>query len=228
MTPPVVKDEDRRTFESMMKRVNSKADNMEEEQQTIVTRSNVIVNARNVRILDKLMSKKCKKCNSIKPPHSHHCSTCRRCVAKMDHHCPWVNNCVGFYTQKHFILFLLYVFLGSGHALYILFRNGLYCLDKNCAIFMPVSNIILTIVAIFLALLFCLFVSIMFCDQISCIISNVSTIDKLQKTKEEGSVGRKKTKWERLDEVFNGGHGFSIWTLLPTDVPKVLSVESEF
>lgn len=135
-----------------------------------------MVNARNVRYLDKIMSKKCKKCNSIKPPHSHHCSICKHCIAHMDHHCPWVNNCVGYYNQKHFCLFLVYVFLGSGHALFIIFRQGLYCLDKNCAVFQPLSNIILSkiyhtltnipvaITAIFLALLFCLFVCIMFCD----------------------------------------------------------------
>ena len=106
--------------------------------------SSVVVNARNVRFLDKVMSKKCKKCNSIKPPHSHHCSTCKACVARMDHHCPWVNNCVGYYTQKHFILFLYYVFAGSSHALFVIFRMGIYCLDKNCAVFQPVSNMILS------------------------------------------------------------------------------------
>ena len=80
--------------------------------------------------------------------------------------------------------------------------------------------------AIFLALLFCLFVTIMFCDQISCIINNTSTIDKLQKTKEDRQS--KKSKWQRIDEVFNGGRGFSVWYFIPTDVPKQLSVESEF
>ena len=105
-----VKDEDKKTFESIMKRVNTKVDNspMEEDGQPLSTTdsslnggnsvSSVVVNARNVRFLDKIMSKKCKKCNSIKPPHSHHCSICKRCIARMDHHCPWVNNCVGFYT----------------------------------------------------------------------------------------------------------------------------------
>lgn len=130
-------------MESILKRVNThKVDNTticEEDgkplHQVSTTQSSITVNARNVRFLDKIMSKKCKKCNSIKPPHSHHCSTCKACVARMDHHCPWVNNCVGIYTQKHFILFLLYVFNGSSHALFLIFRNGLYCLDKYCAVF---------------------------------------------------------------------------------------------
>jgi uncharacterized OB-fold protein len=51
-----------------------------------------------VKYLDFIMNKQCKKCNSLKPPNSHHCSTCGRCIARMDHHCPWVNNCVGFYN----------------------------------------------------------------------------------------------------------------------------------
>jgi hypothetical protein len=101
---PIVKEEDKRTFESIMKRVNTSASTIDEDganlksEETKPITSSVVVNARNVRFLDKLMSKKCKKCNSIKPPHSHHCSICKRCIAHMDHHCPWVNNCVGFYT----------------------------------------------------------------------------------------------------------------------------------
>lgn len=178
-----LKDEEKKTFQSIMKRVNTKVEE-EEGHALACEKSGVVVNARNVRFLDKVMSKKCKKCNSIKPPKSHHCSTCRHCVARMDHHCPWVNNCVGYYTQKHFILFLIYVFNGSGHALFHLFRKGLYCLDGNCQVFQSVGNLVLSkitllnylaIVAIFLALLFCLFVSIMFFDQISCIINETSS-----------------------------------------------------
>lgn len=29
----------------------------------------------------------CKKCDSPKPPRTHHCSVCNKCVLKMDHHC---------------------------------------------------------------------------------------------------------------------------------------------
>ncbi|KAM7442821.1 Palmitoyltransferase zdhhc16 [Porites harrisoni] len=55
----------------------------------------------------------CKKCIQIKPPRSHHCSICKRCVLKMDHHCPWINNCVGHFNHQHFILFCIFMCLGT-------------------------------------------------------------------------------------------------------------------
>jgi hypothetical protein len=55
-----------------------------------------ILNDNQMRTFDSILSKKCRKCMTLKAPGSHHCSTCGRCIARMDHHCPWVNNCVGF------------------------------------------------------------------------------------------------------------------------------------
>ena len=141
----IKKDSERKTYENIMKRVNTKvsANTSSVDEDKGIT-SRVAVNTKNVLFLDKILSKKCKKCNSIKPPHSHHCSICKHCIAHMDHHCPWVNNCVGYYTQKHFILFLIYVFNGSSHALYLMAKNSLYCLDKNCALFSSVYVIVVS------------------------------------------------------------------------------------
>ncbi len=57
----------------------------------------------------------CSKCSRTKPPRAHHCSVCNSCVLKMDHHCPWVNNCVGHKNHRYFLLFLLYVALGTAY-----------------------------------------------------------------------------------------------------------------
>ena len=122
------------------------------------------LNPKHVHFLNDVLNKKCKKCNSVKPPMSHHCSICGRCVARMDHHCPWVNNCVGFYNQKFFLQFLIYVFLGSFHALFFIVRAGYLCFDKNCFLFQATSNVVLGILSVFMGLLFGIFVIIMFVD----------------------------------------------------------------
>ena len=55
----------------------------------------------------------CKRCDDVKPLRTHHCSVCDRCVFKMDHHCPWVNNCLGLENHRYFLLFCIYLTLGS-------------------------------------------------------------------------------------------------------------------
>mmetsp|Transcript_6706 Transcript_6706/g.11265 ORF Transcript_6706/g.11265 Transcript_6706/m.11265 type:complete len:112 (-) Transcript_6706:44-379(-) len=111
---------------------------------------------------------------------------------------------------------------------------------------METSAVAIAGVSMFLALLFDLFVVVMFCDQISCIIDNTSTIDKLQKKREEKSKGEagskkeskeveqknqaKRTWWQNICEVFTGDHrqGFSLKWLLPTDIELELQLEREF
>lgn len=135
----------------------------------------------NLNIIDNLTEKYCKKCNSLKPPYTHHCSVCRRCVARMDHHCPWVNNCVGHSNLKFFTLFTWYTFLGSSHALILLGFKGMECKDKRCYIFEDLTLLIPTIVAAFLAFLFSLFTIAMTLTIIVNITSGESTIYQMQK-----------------------------------------------
>lgn len=100
----------------------------------------------------------------MKTPDTHHCSTCKSCVAEMDHHCPWVNNCVGFYNQKYFLLFLVYVFLGSSHALVMMIWTGIGCMSQRCALFEPLDQVVLGVVSMFLGIVFAIFVCVMFYD----------------------------------------------------------------
>lgn len=137
----------------------------------------------------KALSRKCKRCDCVKPPKSHHCSTCGRCVARMDHHCPWVNNCVGYYNQKHFLQFLFYVIVGCSYAgvlfffkirtcnkanrfCYILGDTKLLVLGRAPIYFIIFRGLIfiLGVLNVFLMLLFVLFCIVMLIDQINCII----------------------------------------------------------
>lgn len=188
--------------------------------------------AGNVKALNSIISKYCRKCQSLKPPSSHHCSTCGVCIARMDHHCPWVNNCVGFYNQKFFLQFLVYVALGSFHALVLIAWQSFLCMEQNCMLFKHTFTCVLAGVSIFLAVLFGLFVVIMFCDQMWCILSNTSTIDNLQKEKNpnmESGKGQKaasRTAWQNLKEVFGGP--LSPFWFIPTMRSDTVVLEKEY
>lgn len=64
----------------------------------------------------------CEKCESTRPPRTHHCSTCDRCIMRFDHHCIWLNNCVGYNNYRQFLLALLYLTLGCCYGTAVLAR----------------------------------------------------------------------------------------------------------
>ena len=72
---------------------------------------------------------KCSHCDIYVPPRTRHCAICQVCVLKKDHHCFFTGCCIGFYNQKHFIIFCVYGIIGGSWGLYNL---GTY-LSQNYA-----------------------------------------------------------------------------------------------
>lgn len=192
----------------------------------------------------------CVKCKSPKPDGAHHCSTCNRCIMRMDHHCPWVNNCVGARNQKHFLLFMLYVFLQSWVAIFVLgctfMRIGgdPFPAEKRRGFLEPlreeetmslkielqerrvstdhVTKVILPcICVIFIGLLFGLFTAIMMCDQASNIWEGTTSIDSLQGRARPSREAR--SIRDSMLEVM--GLGPIIFWLLPTPVRSITQVK---
>lgn len=71
----------------------------------------------------------CSHCDISVPPRTRHCAICQVCVLKKDHHCFFTGGCVGFFNQKHFIIFCVYGIIGGSWGLYNL---GTY-LSQNYA-----------------------------------------------------------------------------------------------
>ena len=55
----------------------------------------------------------CPFCQHYSPPRAHHCPTCTKCVLKRDHHCYFAGKCVGYYNQRYFVAFLIYLTISS-------------------------------------------------------------------------------------------------------------------
>ena len=75
---------------------------------------------------------KCSHCDILVPPRTRHCAICKVCVLKKDHHCFFVGNCIGFYNQKHFIIFCVYGIIGGSWGL---FNLGTYLSQTYAPIF---------------------------------------------------------------------------------------------
>mmetsp|Transcript_38237 Transcript_38237/g.64103 ORF Transcript_38237/g.64103 Transcript_38237/m.64103 type:complete len:330 (-) Transcript_38237:109-1098(-) len=160
----------------------------------------------------------CKRSHVIKPPTAHYCREARRVVVRMDHYCPWVNNVVGMFTQKYFLLFLLYTFLCcvfSGITLtsraWSCSRQSRYYSRHNpkpsfCN--PEPHDVILCVINFVEALLFVLFTGCMGADQFEAISKNTPYIDRLQ-----GIKGRQRPICENLKDVFGGR--FSLTWFLP-------------
>ena len=63
--------------------------------------------------------KHCPTCQLDAPPRSHHCNHCGHCILKRDHHCFFTAACVGFYNQRHYVMFCIYVIWGCVLGIYL-------------------------------------------------------------------------------------------------------------
>lgn len=69
----------------------------------------------------------CSECISYVPPRSWHCKQCKQCILKRDHHCLFSGCCVGHFNSRFFIMFLIYVFIGT---LYCVLSDTVFLMDK--------------------------------------------------------------------------------------------------
>ena len=56
----------------------------------------------------------CFECRNLIPRRGYHCDICKVCVTQYDHHCTWINNCVGKKNIGRFNLFLFFLILSLG------------------------------------------------------------------------------------------------------------------
>lgn len=69
----------------------------------------------------------CAHCRRAKPAGVHHCGTCKQCVVQMDHHCPFTANCVGKGNFRRFFLFVLYSWLATTYAFWLVLAAHGHC-----------------------------------------------------------------------------------------------------
>lgn len=138
-------------------------------------------NLRRNTYVDRILSKECYQCLSVKPPNANHCPVCHRCIAFMDHHCPWVNNCVGLQTQKVFILFNFYGLISIIYALGIIikhsipyFRHDLHLYNIDGGEFLTFAIIVMELIT------FGLFILVVLVDQLCVVLNRISVIERIK------------------------------------------------
>lgn len=129
----------------------------------------------------------CTVCNGYKAPRSHHCSKCGYCIKKMDHHCPWINCCVGHANHGYFTMFLISAVFGCSQAAVVLsicmyhainrvwyIHNGT---GREPMIYVTLTTLLLSLLAIGMAVGVVLAVGALLYLQIRGILRNQTTIE---------------------------------------------------
>jgi len=130
-----------------------------------------------------------------------------------------VNNCVGERNQKHFLLFLLYIFICALYSAVLVGARMYQCGTRGtdaCGMGEEVTvQLVFSIILLFESLLFGLFVIIMFGDQLNGISKNQTGIDRL---KGNSAPEDSSTFFQKFAQVFGGGEFNRSW-LLPVPPP---------
>ncbi|XP_053390409.1 uncharacterized protein LOC128553277 [Mercenaria mercenaria] len=79
------------------------------------------------QIRRKKSEKFCRTCNIAVSLRTHHCFLCEKCVIKRDHHCFFMGVCIGKSNHVYFILFTLFMGIGTFYGL-LLIAKYLYFL----------------------------------------------------------------------------------------------------
>ena len=152
--------------------------------------------------------KQCRQCHIIKVCGTVHCSICHKCVYMKDHHCIWFNQCIGQFNLKYFMLFSLYLFLGSlisftKFLYYIVYKNYIKLISE----FSFNKNVSL-ITCIVFDLVYIIFSFKLLYDQ----YTNLDYFSVMQDIKRRKII-EIRTKYEMLCEDF--GDEFGIGWFLP-------------
>jgi palmitoyltransferase ZDHHC3/7/25 len=91
-----------------------------------------------------------------------------------------MNNCIGVNNLKHFVLFLVYTWIGSVLALIIFAVNYFFCISPECE-FNNAIEVNLVRVMTFICIVTVLFTSSMLMNVIYGITTGIGTIDRLKK-----------------------------------------------
>ncbi len=121
----------------------------------------------------------CAVCETYKPKYCHHCRICNRCISGMDHHCPWMNNCIGRGNMKHFILFLVYVWVASAYALSLFALNYFLCNNDERCTFPDVLVQLVRIMTLLCIGALC-FTSNMIMNVLWSMFTGLGTIDRMK------------------------------------------------
>jgi DHHC palmitoyltransferase len=96
-----------------------------------------------------------------------------------------MNNCIGVNNLKHFILFLMYTWIGSVLALIIFAVNYFFCNSSECQFNDNAVEISLVRVMTFICIVTVMFTSSMLMNVIYGITTGIGTIDRLKKKSDD-------------------------------------------